>query len=435
MADKPFSLRDEGRRRLLQALYDHGACGRPELIRFTSLSRTTVSSLVSELVVNGVVEERDDLPSEAGPRAIGRPAVAVSMAPTAGYAVGIDIGHQHVRVAVCDMLGNTVAESATVREVDLTPHETLDLAAARVHEALDERHISPSAVIGLGLGIAAPVQGETGEIEAAGIMPGWVGVNPAAELERRTALPVGVTNDADAGALGERTYGAARGVDDLIYVRLSAGIGAGIVADGRPLHGCAGLAGELGHLRVSTDGPICRCGNRGCLETVASPVAVTRLLSQSWNRPVTWPDLLRLLDEGNPGACRAVADAGAYIGRAIAAAVNLLNPKLIVIGGDLAKGGELVLAPIRTAIARNALPPAARNATVVQGVLGEHAEVLGAATTVLADSPRILASRLGGAIDAHPQRASATSTGRSRYFDLKNSAVAVEADNDRPERN
>ncbi len=222
MADKPFSLRDEGRRRLLQALYDHGACGRPELIRFTSLSRTTVSSLVSELVVNGVVEERDDLPSEAGPRAIGRPAVAVSMAPTAGYAVGIDIGHQHVRVAVCDMLGHTVAESATVREVDLTPHETLDLAAARVHEALDERHISPSAVIGLGLGIAAPVQGETGEIEAAGIMPGWVGVNPAAELERRTALPVGVTNDADAGALGERTYGAARGVDDLIYVRLSA---------------------------------------------------------------------------------------------------------------------------------------------------------------------------------------------------------------------
>jgi predicted NBD/HSP70 family sugar kinase len=386
---KPFSLRDEGRHRVLQALYDNGACRRTELIRLTGLSRSTVSSLVAELAARGIVEEHPE-PSADGLRGIGRPAVMVSMAPHAGYAVGVDIGHEHVRVAVCGLAGNTVAESESRREVDVAPHEILDLAASQVRQALTGHDIDSAAVIGLGLGIAAPVHTGSGRIEASGIMPGWVGVNPAGEMHARTGLHVQVINDADAGARGEHTYGAARGVNDLLYVRLSAGIGASVIAGRRPLSGSAGLAGELGHVRAVDNGPICRCGNRGCLETVASPVAIAHLLTQSWHRPVTSQELIRLVDEGDPGACRAVEDAATHVGLAIAAAVNLLNPELVVIGGDLAPAGELLLQPIRTAIRRTVLPATAGQVTVVCGQLGEHAEVLGAASLALADVPRRL---------------------------------------------
>ncbi|HEY3977026.1 MAG TPA: ROK family transcriptional regulator, partial [Streptosporangiaceae bacterium] len=398
VTNEPSSLRDEGRRRVLQALYENGACRRADLIRLTALSRSTVSSLVAELAASGIVEEHPAPSRAGGLRDIGRPAVVVSMAPDAGYAVGVDIGHEHVRVAVCGLGGNAVAESESRREVDLAPQETLDLAADQVTHALTEHNIDPGAVIGLGLGIAAPVPTGSGRIEASGIMPGWVGVNPVDEMHVRTGLDVRVINDADAGALGEHTYGAARGVDDLLYVRLSAGIGAAVIAGRRPLRGSAGLAGELGHVHAVENGPICRCGNRGCLETVASPVAIAHLLSQSWHRPVTSQELMQLVDDGDPGARRAVEDAATHVGLAIAAAVNLLNPQLVVIGGDLAHAGELLLQPVRTAIRRAVLPATAAQVTVVCGQLGEHAEVLGAASLALADMPRRLNSRarMGG---------------------------------------
>jgi predicted NBD/HSP70 family sugar kinase len=390
VVNEPFSLRDEGRRRVLQALHDNGACSRTELIRLTRLSRSTVSSLVAELVTRGVVEEHPRSSPADGLRSIGRPAVVVSMAPHAGYAIGVDIGHEHVRVAVCGLLGDIVAESEARREVDLAPHETLDLAADQVRQALAEHDIDPAVVIGLGLDIAAPVHTGSGRIEASGIMPGWVGVNPAEEMRARTGLDVHVINDADAGALGEHTYGAARGVDDLLYVRLSAGIGAAVIAGRQPLRGSTGLAGELGHVHAIENGTICRCGNRGCLETVASPPAIAHLLSQSWHRPVTSQELMQLVYDGDPGACRAVEDAASHVGLAIAAAVNVLNPQLVVIGGDLAPAGELLLHPIRTAVRRHVLPAIAAQVTVVRGQLGKHAEVLGAATLALADMPHRL---------------------------------------------
>lgn len=391
MSQEPFTLRDEGRYRVLQALHDHGPCRRADLARLTSLSRSTISSLVTELVSRGVVQENPGASPVNGLRSMGRPAALVSIAPEAGYAVGVDIGHEHVRVAVCDLRGAPLTDSMNRRKVDRASHGTLDLAAQMLGQELAKRNIPRSAVIGVGLGIAAPVHAETGLVEAAGIMPGWREINPADELQTRTGLHVRVIHGADAGALAERTYGAARGVDNLIYVRLAAGIGAGIIAGGRPLPGSAGLSGELGHIQVVEDGPICRCGNRGCLETVASPVAIAHLLSRSWHRTVTGPQVLRLLQEGDPGARRAVEDAGLHIGKVIAAAVNLLNPALIVIGGDLSRAGEALLDPIRAAVRRAALPAAAAQATVTCGELGEHAEALGAATLILTEYPRRLA--------------------------------------------
>jgi predicted NBD/HSP70 family sugar kinase len=212
------------------------------------------------------------------------------------------------------------------------------------------------------------------------------------ELRRRTALPVRVTNDANAGALAERMYGAGRAAGDMVYVRLSAGIGAGIVSSGRLLLGARGLAGEIGHLPLTADGLICRCGNRGCLETVASPVAIARLLSDSWGQQVMPRDLPALIEQRNAGALRAVRDAGEAVGRALSTLVTLLNPRLIVVGGDLAQAGEDILEPMRSGVRRHTLPSAMESVEIVTGGLGDGAEVRGAAGLVLADAPQLLSA-------------------------------------------
>lgn len=374
---------------MLEALHASPRSSRPELVRVTGLSRATVSTLVADLIHIGLVTEEPG--DESEPRRTGRPAQTLSLVPTAGYAIGADIGHQHVRVILCDLFGAVLWEHWVAKDVDRAPAETLDLVAVLVGRALQETGVDRDRVLGIGAGIASPVEKDSGELGAEGIMPGWVGLHLTGELRRRTGLPVQVTNDANAGALAELMYGAARQVDDMVYVRLSAGIGAGIVSNGQLLLGARGLAGELGHLPLIADGLICRCGNRGCLETVASPVAIARLLSQSWGRQIAARDLPALIKQRNTGALRAVRDAGDAVGRALSTLVTLLNPRLIVVGGDLASAGEDLLEPLRAGVSRHTLPSAARGIEIVTGGLGDGAEVRGAAGLVLTAAPQLLA--------------------------------------------
>lgn len=381
--------------RVLQALYESVHTSRPELVRTTGLSRATVSALVADLIAVGLVRE-DDGGGDAEARRTGRPAQSLSLNASAGYAIGTDIGHQHVRVALCDLFGTPIWDTAVAKDVDRAPAETLDLAAELIQRAMADRDITANRVLGIGIGIASPVEKATGALGAEGIMPGWIDVRPGAELERRTGLPAALTNDANAGALAERLYGAARNAQDMVYIRLSAGIGAGIVADGRLLLGANGLAGEIGHLPSVEGGRICRCGNRGCLETVASPVAVAQLLERSWGEPVHPGDLPALLAQGNRGARRAIEDAGEAVGRAAAALITLFNPELVVIGGDLAVAGEVLFEPIRRIIRHYALPSVSHDVAVVPGELGDRAAVRGAAGIVLATAPRRLAAMTGG---------------------------------------
>jgi predicted NBD/HSP70 family sugar kinase len=390
--DTPVNLREVGRLRVLEALHATPRSSRPELVRVTGLSRATVSSLVADLITVGLVTEEEPDTDDPEPRRTGRPAQSLSLVPTAGYAIGADIGHQHVRVNLCDLFGTVLWEHWVAKDVDRAPGETLDLVAVLVARALQETGVARSRVLGIGAGIASPVEKGSGELGAEGIMPGWVGLHLTDELRHRTALPVRVTNDANAGALAELMYGAGRQVGDMVYIRLSAGIGAGIVSNGQLLLGARGLAGEIGHLPLITDGLICRCGNRGCLETVASPVAIARLLTQSWGRPVAARDLPALIKQRNTGALRAVRDAGDAVGRALSTLVTLLNPRLIVVGGDLAGAGEDLLEPLRAGVRRHTLPSAARGVEIVTGGLGDGAEVRGAAGLVLAGAPLLLST-------------------------------------------
>jgi predicted NBD/HSP70 family sugar kinase len=348
-----------------------------------------VSALVADAISTGLVLE-DNGPSEQEIRPTGRPAQPLSLNPTAAYAVGADIGHRHVRVVLCDLAGTPVWETAVATDADHAPDQTLDLTGDLVRQAIEAHGVRRDRVLGLGVGIASPVERSSNALDTNGVMPGWAGIRPGVELERRTGLPAQLTNDANAGALAERRYGAGRDIDDLVYIRLSAGIGAGVVTDGRLLLGARGLVGEIGHVTAVPDGRVCRCGNRGCLETVASPLAIARLLRESWDEPVTAADLPRLVEAGNRGALRAVADAGSAVGRALATLVTLVDPRRVVVGGDLAVLGDVLLDPLRQGLARHAMPSAADGVTVVAGELGERAEARGAAAGVLARAPQYL---------------------------------------------
>lgn len=382
---------------MLEALHRRPGSSRLELAEQTRLSRPTVSTLLDELEQLGIVMPYE-LPGEA-PRGAGRPPALLAVAPRAAYAVGVDVNHAYVRVAVCDLAGELIADELASALVDHAPEATLDLAAAMVRGVLARAGVAFDDVLGAGVALAAPID-SSGAVYAEGILDGWAGVRPAGELsERLGGLPVVLENDANLGALGEQAFGVARGVDDMAYVRLSAGIGLGLILHGRPYRGAGGIAGELGHVPAVDDGLICRCGKRGCLETVATPDAIARLLSQSRGEDLDVPGMLALVASGDRGAARAVADAGAAVGRALAMLVNVLNPRLIVIGGELARAGDVLLDAVRATLDHDAVAPSAAAVTVSAGTLGERAEVLGAAGTVLERAPEALAVRAARTIN------------------------------------
>jgi predicted NBD/HSP70 family sugar kinase len=385
--------RELNRLRVMQTLFSHPGSSRTDVARHTGLSRPTVSTLLDELESAGIVEQHPDR-EERRPRAAGRPPMYVSLAPRAAFAVGLDFGHQHIRVGVCDLSGHPLCDAWSAAEVDHAPTASLDLAHEMVIGVLKDAGVDIKEVIGVGMGLAAPIDSETGIPHVEGILPSWGGIQPAAEMQARLGIPVQIDNDANVGALGEHMFGAGRGTDDMAYVRLSAGIGLGLILEGRTYRGGGGIAGELGHVTAIEDGMICRCGNRGCLETVASPVAVAALLANSLGEPVSPARLLALVKEGDRGARRAVADAGTAVGKAIATVVNVLNPELVVIGGELAGAGDALLDPLNAAIERHAVAPAVARVRVTIGALGERAEVLGAAALLLTQAPHALARRL-----------------------------------------
>ena len=371
-----LSLREHNRGRVVRVLRDRGTASRAEIARLTGLSRSTVSSLISELQDIGLVVERRATPNGAAGQQ-GRPPVLLGLDRSAGALVGLDFSHADIRVAVSDLSRTILAERVIEMDVDHAGLSALDAAAELVRDALDEADIPIARVLGAGMGLSGPLDHEHDTVHRSAILPTWGGIHPGAELDRRLDIPVHIETDANLGALAEVTRGAARGVQDAVYLMIAAGIGAGVIVGGRLVHGAGGTAGELGHVMVDDDGPICRCGNRGCLETVAAGPAIISLLAPAYGAGLTLDEVLRMVEAGEAGPVRAVTDAGHAVGRAVAALCNVLNPEAVIIGGELSAAGDALLDPIRTSIERHAIRPAADDVKVVRSELGERAEVLG----------------------------------------------------------
>jgi predicted NBD/HSP70 family sugar kinase len=384
------SLRRLNRLRVIDALRAEESISRAEIARRTGLSRSTVSSLVTDLQADGLVVERAEGTSTAYGDQGGRPPIMLSFDASAGAAVGIDFGHRHLRVAVSDLASNVLAQRELALDTDHSAEDGLDAATELVTQALDDAGVERSRVVGAGVGLPGPIEQSSGVVGSAAILPGWVGVPAAEEMHRRLDLPVVVDNDANLGALAEAAFGAGRDASDLVYIKASSGIGAGLILNGRLYRGTSGLAGELGHVLADREGLVCRCGNRGCLETVASSGALVELLHRSHGTDVTVAEMVRMARDGDLGSQRVIGDAGRAIGRAVADLLNVLNPELVVVGGDLAAAGEILLEGVRESITRAALPAAAGASRVVAGVLGDRAQVLGAVALVVSESDRSL---------------------------------------------
>ena len=217
------------------------------------------------------------------------------------------------------------------------------LALADARTMLDSVRVGSARLRAVGLGLPAPIAGDV--VQSSAIFPGWEGVNAREVAEDVFDVPVHVENDANLGALAEHRIGAARGHDSSVYVKTSSGVGAGIIVDNELFQGAGGTAGEIGHLTIDENGPLCRCGKRGCLEAYTSTPFVTREVSGQVPGADDIDQVVAAAREGNVAARRALEEAGPHLGRGLASVVNLINPSIVVVGGHLAMAGDLLLDP------------------------------------------------------------------------------------------
>jgi predicted NBD/HSP70 family sugar kinase len=390
-------LRERNRQRVLGALREQGRTSQADIARSTGLSRTTVSKVVAELKGTGLVDVLAERPSDPRATRGGRPSVHLALRGSSSAVLGIDFGHSHVQIAVGDMAHNVLAERLCDLDVNHRATEALDASARMVTEVLAEAGVRREQVTGVGIGIPGPVDRARGTVGSATILPGWIGLRIAAEMEARLALPVEIENDANLGALAELTWGSGRDCSNFAYIKVATGIGAGIVIDGKLLRGASGTAGEIGHTTLDGRGALCYCGNRGCLETVASGPAIIHLVGDRDGTTLTLGGVIALAAEGDVRCRRALSDAGREIGIAIAGLCNLINPERVVVGGLLSRAGDLVLDPIRGSIRRYAIQAAASRVEVVPAVFVERAELLGCLALALRSSNAAFAASMPGA--------------------------------------
>jgi predicted NBD/HSP70 family sugar kinase len=372
------------RQAVIRLLRERGTLSRAEIARAVGLSPSTVSALVGSLVAEGMVMELGGQLPPAGGRA-GRPGTAVMLNPASGEAIGVDFGHRHVHVIIADVTHAVQIARSAPLPADYDPSLGLDAAVDLVRAAMDEAGTDPARILGVGVSLPGPYNRATA-LPNSGLIPTWSGIPVAAELGSRLNLPVVADNDANLGALAERQWGAGAGIDELVYVKLHGTIGAAFVSNGRLTRGAVGGAGEIGHLVMDGNGPLCRCGNRGCLESYIGLANVMRALEPGYGDRITLRDVITKAWQGDRGCIRALSEAGEMAGRAVGMLCTILDPAVVVVGGALAAAGELLLAPLREAATAASLPPAGSNPRIIPAALGAQACALGAVALVLSQT-------------------------------------------------
>jgi len=357
---------------VLRLLLDGQPRTRAELIDLSGLARSTVTGRIEELVAAGLV-----VPSGEAASTGGRPPARFRFNPTARLILAADIGATHLSVALTDLTGEILDRSTTPLNIAEGPEVVLGAVARTGRALLKAARRSVTELAGTGVGLPGPVEHSTGRPNHPPIMPGWDSYDVVGRLSSELAGPVLVDNDVNIMALGEHATEYAD-VEHLLFVKVATGIGAGVISGGRLHRGAQGAAGDIGHIQAPGHTELCRCGNTGCLEAVASASAIAARLGVAGSR-----DIVELVRDGNPAATAAVRQAGREIGTIVAACVSLLNPSVIVVGGSLSQAGDSLLAGIREAIYARSLPLATTDLLVVTARSGQDAALRGAATLVL----------------------------------------------------
>ena len=363
---------------LLELIRTGRASSRAELARLTGLSRTAVAHRLDALVGTGLVRAGDELASTGG-----RPATGLVFGRESGVVLAAALGRTRSQLAVCDLGGRELAATSREHALGVGPDELLPAVAGELAGLLSSVGRDRGDVLGTGVSLPGAVDAARGASRESPVMRGWAGVPVAPFLADVTDAPVFVANDADALARSERT-GRPEEPRDVLVVKASTGLGLGVVAGGVVVGGHLGAAGEIGHARSeSAAGRACRCGRTGCLEAVAGGWALVQRLAATGREVAHVRDLVRLALDGDPAARGLLREAGRLLGEVLSVAVDLLNPEVVVVGGDMGADFDTYAAGLRESLYARSTALATRDLRIVPARHGDRAGVVGCAALAL----------------------------------------------------
>jgi glucokinase-like ROK family protein len=379
---------------LVDLVRKYGGFSKSDLVNFTEYSRTKITSCIDSLLEKSMLKI-NTITEYTG----GRRSRKYSLNGEFGLFAGIDIGATSIDLGIADFSSRLLARHSEPASVKDGPIRILGKVCSLLEQMLDENGLHPERLHGIGVGVPGPVDFSLGTLVSPPIMPGWDRFPIIQTIQQWfPSSNVVVDNDVNVMALGEMYQGSGLGVNNLIFVKIGTGIGAGIICEGKIYRGSNGCAGDIGHICVDKNGPLCHCGNKGCLEAVAAgPAIAMRSLTaaQAGKSPLLMKyyerngNCLRAEDigdaarEGDPLAIEIVRQSGQYIGDVLAGLVNFYNPGIIVIGGGVSNLGDLLLSSIRQSVLNRSLPLATRELLIVFSKMGADAGVSGAINLIL----------------------------------------------------
>lgn len=390
---------------VIDTIRRHEPVSRVEIANLTRLGRSTVTGIIALLAREGFVIEVG-----AGESKGGRRPVLLQFNANAKLVIAIKLEPGQVVACLTDLNAAILQKVARPLHRLRGPEAICGAIKEAIKILLEREAVGPEKILGIGLAMPGIVDQKTGTSISPTFFQ-WSNVPIRAILEEELGIPVYVENDANALALGERWYGAGRGRENLAVLTVGIGVGAGIIIGGQLYRGAMSGAGEIGHMTIEEEGPLCHCGNRGCLEAMASDGAIARrareemeggkgslILERPGGDPetITRETVVEAARAGNPVAGKILRDTGYHLGTGIANLVNILNPEVIVVGGEAAEqAGELLLEPVREAMRKRAFSVLAKDTQVVPAALGPDGWLIGAATLVLQEFFRLPIYRRG----------------------------------------
>ena len=369
--------------------YAPAGIARVDLARQMGLTRAAVTTIVKDLKELGVVREAKRHPD-------GKRSIMLEIDPEIGYVVGIDMGATHVNMILADYAAQVLMELEKPLDIAQGPKVCLDNLYGYYQTFIKQAGLRLADISAIGLGVPGPIVFNAGMVSFPPIMPGWNGFPIRDYLQNRCSCPIYLGNDAEFGALGEWAYGAGRSEDNLAYIKVGTGIGAGLLINGQIYRGTTGSAGEIGHITIDEKGPLCSCGNYGCLEAMAGGKAIARRAREAAQMgrktilsefedfdQLSARDVVMAARKGDLLAQEIIRETGVYLGTAVASLVNLFNPSMVVIGGKVAQSGDLLLEPIRRTVHARSLRGASKATRITAAFLGRRSTGMGAVVQAL----------------------------------------------------
>lgn len=296
------------------------------------------------------------------------------------YSIGIDIGGTKVAIAVVNQEATIINESVIPTDVSITPEEMIEIICHETKKVIDQSKVNKQDIIGIGIGAPGPLDSRNGILTCPPNLTGWIDIPIQEMIEKSLSFPVTLENDANAAALAEKWVGAAQDNNNFTYITISTGIGSGIVVEGKLLRGLSGNAGDIGHTVIDPAAGRCTCGQKGCLEVIASGTAIARRGSEIIGREISTAEVFGLYDEGHEKIVDLVDHVLMILGMACVNVINTVDPEKIVIGGGVAKVGDLLFHSIQSYVQQYAFNPRGRQTEIVPAELDHSSGVIGAAS-------------------------------------------------------